>query len=165
METVTNSVELAHAPNVEAVAKTLSRGSETVKQRLLNHAKTCVQPAHIYYKRQLSSSLKVPLLAFKAARLFSSKMVNVLKPLAMIDTLVVFPFLKEKISSLKQELPLYLTKSSEIPDSTDCLQWWKTNTTELPVWSSAAQLVLLVQPSSAAAERVFSLLNSSFTDR
>ena len=29
--------------NVEAVAKTLSRGSETVKQRLLNHAKTCVQ--------------------------------------------------------------------------------------------------------------------------
>jgi len=79
----------------------------------------------------------------------------------MIDALTVFPFLKEKIPGLKQELPPYFTKS-DIPESTDCLQWWKTYATELPVWSSAA---LLVQPSSAAAERVFSLLNSSFTNQ
>ena len=78
-----------------------------------------------------------------------------LKPsLVMIDTLTAFPFLKEKIAGLKEELPLYLTKSSDIPESTDCLQWWKTYVTELPVWSSATQLVLLVQPSSAAAEKV-----------
>ena len=38
VETVSHSVELAYAPNVEAVAKTLSHGSQTVKQRLLNHA-------------------------------------------------------------------------------------------------------------------------------
>ena len=31
-------------------------------------------------------------------------------------------------------------------------------------WSSAVMKVLLVQPSSAAAERVFSILNSSFND-
>ena len=94
-------VELAYAPNVEAVAKTLSRGSQTVKQRLLNHATTCVQPAHSYFKWQLSSSLKVPLVAFKAAWLFSPKIVNVLKPsLVMIDTLTAFPFLKEKIAGL-----------------------------------------------------------------
>ena len=80
----------------------------------------------------------------------------------MIDTLTMLPFLKEKISGFKQELPLYLTKSSDIPESTDGLQWYAT---ELPVWLSATQLVLLVQPSSAAAERVFSLLHSSFTDQ
>ena len=34
----------------------------------------------------------------------------------------------------------------------------------LPHWSSAVMKVLLVQPSSAAAERVFSILNSSFDD-
>jgi len=50
VKTVSHSVELAYAPNVEAVAKTLSRGSHTVKQRLLNHATTCVQPAHSYFK-------------------------------------------------------------------------------------------------------------------
>jgi len=83
----------------------------------------------------------------------------------MIDTLTVFLFLKEKISGFKQELPLYLTKSSDIPESTDCLRWWKTYATELPVWSSAVQLVLLVKPSSATAEGAFSLLNSSFTNQ
>ena len=104
METVTNSVELAYALNVEAVAKTLSCGSETVKQRLLNHAKTCVQSAHSYYKR-------LPLLAFKAARLFSPKMVNVLKPtLAMIDTLVVFPFQKKKFLALNKSFLFILQK-------------------------------------------------------
>ena len=164
VETVTNSVELAHAPNVEAVAKTLSRGSETVKQRLLNHVKTCVQPAHSYYKRQLSLSLKVPLLAFKAARLFSPKMVNVLKPnLAMIDTPVVFPFLKEKFLALNKSFLFILQKVVRFLIL--LIAYSGGNTTELPVWSSAAKLVLLVQPSSAAAERVFSLLNSSFTDR
>ena len=42
VKTVSHSVELSCAPNVEAVAKTLSRGSQTVKQRILNHATICV---------------------------------------------------------------------------------------------------------------------------
>ena len=82
----------------------------------------------------------------------------------MIDTLTAFPFLKEKNSDLKLELPLYLSRCYDVPESTDCLEWWKIHATQLPVWSSAAKLTLLVQPSSAAAERVFSLLNSSFKD-
>ena len=108
MERVSRSVELAHAPNVEAVANSLSRGSQTAKQRFLNHAKSCVQPAHSYYRRQLSSSLKVPLIAFKAARLFCPKKAHMLEPtLAMVDTLAVFPFLKikEKLSGLKRQYP------------------------------------------------------------
>ena len=50
IECLSTSVELAHAPNVEAVAQTVSRGSYTTKQKLLNHAKACVQPAHSYYR-------------------------------------------------------------------------------------------------------------------
>ena len=75
----------------------------------------------------------------------------------MIDTRTVFPFLKEKLSGLKHELPLYLSKSVDMPESTDCLEWQKAHGTELPMWSSATQLVLLVQPSFAAAERVFTV--------
>ena len=120
-------------------------------------------------RRQLTSSLKVSLIAFKAARLFSPKKVCMLEPtLAMVDTLAVFPFLKEKLSGLKQELPLYLSKVvdlSESVESFDCLKWWKIHAKELPMWSGAAQMVLLVQPSSASSERVFSLLNSSFKDQ
>ena len=35
----------------------------------------------------------------------------------------------------------------------------------LPNWASAARKVLLVQPSSAASERVFSLLKASFQEQ
>ena len=50
IECLSTSDELAHAPNVEAVAQTVSRVSYTTKQKLLNHAKACVQPAHSYYR-------------------------------------------------------------------------------------------------------------------
>ncbi len=45
------------------------------------------------------------------------------------------------------------------------LKWWKQNAPELPYWADAAQKVLLVQPSSAASERVFSLLKASFNEQ
>jgi len=44
----------------------------------------------------------------------------VLKPtVVMIDSMTAFPFLKDKISDLKQELLLYLSKSVDMPESTD----------------------------------------------
>ena len=39
---------------------------------------------------------------------------------------------------------------------------WKANETILPHWAEAAKKALLVQPSSAASERVFSLVNNTF---
>ena len=38
------------------------------------------------------------------------------------------------------------------------------NSGDLPYWSAAAKM-LLMQPSSASAERAFSLLNSTFGDQ
>ena len=37
-------------------------------------------------------------------------------------------------------------------------EWWKTVSDILPTWKKALRLVVLVQPSSASAERVFSQL-------
>ena len=44
----------------------------------------------------------------------------------------------------------------------DITEWWRNNEVSLPNWSAAAKKALLVQPSSAASERVFSLLNNCF---
>ena len=60
-----------HAPNTKAVIKSISKGSHTVKERLRQHARNCMHPGVAYFNRQLSSSLQMPLEAFKAARLFS----------------------------------------------------------------------------------------------
>ena len=60
---------------------------------------------------------------------------------------------------------MYLAKASVLASSAegdtliDILEWWKNNTIKLPHWSKAAQCVFLMQPSSAAAEHVFSILN------
>ena len=42
---------------------------------------------------------------------------------------------------------------------------WKNNSSNLPQWSAVARKILLMQPSSAAAERVFSLLKATFTEQ
>ena len=39
------------------------------------------------------------------------------------------------------------------------------NEQEIPNWAGLCKLILLVQPSSAAVERVFSLLQNSFSTR
>ena len=52
-----------------------------------------------------------------------------------------------------------------VSESFDCLEWWKMYATDLPIWLSAAKQIFLVQPSSAASERVFSLLKASFKDQ
>ena len=67
--------------------------------------------------------------------------------------------------NLKSELPKYLAMAEDVSPSVDKNDWWMKHETELPHWSRACKMVLLVQPSSAAAERVFSLLSNSFTER
>ena len=154
--------------DVEADAKALSLGSPTRRQKWIDHAKTCVEPCHSYFKRQLTSSLKGPLKAFKAGRLFSPSLLDSMKPdITAVENLAAFPFLEDSIADLKQEFYLYVAKAVDVrinsPD--DLLKWWKQNCTDLPKWSTAAQKVFLVQPSSAASERVFSLLKASFSDQ
>ena len=45
------------------------------------------------------------------------------------------------------------------------VEWWTVHEERLPNWSSAVKKVFLVQPSSAAAERVFSLPSTSFHEQ
>ncbi len=64
------------------------------------------------------------------------------------------------------ELPSYLAKASQVNsenDNFDVLKWWQLHENELPGWASE---VILVQPSSAASERVFPpLLQNSFDEK
>ena len=80
-----------------------------------------------------------------------------------LDSLSAFTFLNSQvIHGLKSELPKYLAASEYV--STE-QTWWKFHQEYLPNWAQACRLVLLVQPSSAASERVFSILNQSFSSQ
>ena len=68
------------------------------------------------------------------------------------------------------ELPKYLAAASQltvqredVADFTQAvLQFWRSHASQLPHWSLAARLMFAMSPSSAACERVFSLLESTF---
>ena len=56
------------------------------------------------------------------------------------------------------EIPMYMAASEDVSTEIDLIAYWKRHAIELPKWANAFKKVLLVQPSSAAAERVFSIL-------
>ena len=185
IETVKAAIRIAHIPNLEAVARRLSvsaeksllqrafppshsRGSasasQTLHQRIVRYGTACVQPGLNYFEKHFNSSQDT-LSAFKAAHYFSPQKINDIQPDAdAINALKSFSFLNSKtvLDGLKEELPSYLAKVTDIDPSIDILQWWNQNESALPCWAAAARKVLLVQPSSAASERVFSLLKASF---
>ena len=47
--------------------------------------------------------------------------------------------------------------------TTHVLRWWNNNKSSFPGWAEAATFVFAYQVSSAASERVFSLLANMFT--
>lgn len=65
---------------------------------------------------------------------------------------------------LKMNYLTIIAKAADVSAETDTLVWWQRHKGSLPYWTGAFRKVLLVQPSSAAAERVFSLLKASFSD-
>ena len=160
------SINNQHYPSVNAVARQLSAGNSVVMTQLVQYAQSCIQPGLLYFTTQLGSSLKVPLAAFKAARLLNPhKVIEMLPTASDVDQLSAFSFLTSMVlSNLKAELPTYVAKADGV-DPNLPLRWWKNNCDFLPHWSALARQILLVQPSSAAAERVFSLLANSFGDQ
>ena len=68
---------------MQAVAQHLTGDapqSSPQHQQLIAYAKACTQPGLDYFQRQLGSSLKAPLAAFKCPRLFSPPKIHIVQP-------------------------------------------------------------------------------------
>ena len=163
IQEVISSIQVENIPNVLAGARDISP-SLTAQKRLISHAKQCIQTGLEYFNLQLNTSLRISLMAFKAARLINPIVIRNLNPDASsVDLLKSFPFVTaDEICNLKGELPAYLAKAEDLDEKVYKLSWWKSQETSLPNWCTVVKKNLLLQPSSAAVERVFSLLNSGF---
>ena len=60
---------------------------------------------------------------------------------------------QETIDGLKMEIPMYMAASEDVYTEIDLIAWWKRHAIERPKCDDAFNKVLLVQPSSATAER------------
>ena len=127
-----------------------------------------MKPGHDYFESKFQGDLKQAVQLFKAARYFDPCKAIELKPTCCdLDALRAFPCLDEDaiIDGLKSELPQYMASSEDVSPTVSRTDWWSCHESELPNWSKAAKLSLLFQPSSAAAEKVFSLLQNSFNEQ
>ena len=170
IDQVKASVATENIPNVRALAEKLTKQprSHPLHEQWVTYARSCVNDGIDYFNHQLTSSLKVSLAIFKTCRLFSPQRVREMKPTAssVDQALSCIPFLDaSERDKLKEELPTYIARVADVDKDFDPLEWWKLNAPMLPYWSAAAKKILLVQPSSAAAERVFSLLKASFGEQ
>ena len=106
-------------------------------------------------------------LLIKVTRFCCPEQVQHLKPTAnCLEEFRNFPFLgnDETIAGLGKELPEYLAATDGLSLSSDDekLAWWAAHSKTLPNWSALVKKLLFLRPSSASAERVFSLLNNAF---
>ena len=163
---------LAHAiaiesyPNTEAKAGQHSRGNIALYNQLVAQAKACINPGFRFYQQKFSVQFLNIVRAFKAARLCCPVQVQALRPTAAsVQELKQFSFITDaQVVQLVEELPNYLAIADGAVVETEegKVQWWATHAAALPNWSTAVKKILLVQPSSASAEQVFSLLQNAF---
>ena len=169
IDKVKAAVAVENIPNVRGVANMLTRQPpQHPHEQWVEYARSCLKKGLDYFETQISTNLKNALEVFKACRLILPQKVREIKPtsLSIDQDLECLPFFDgADKANLKEELPTYLSKVADLDDAYNPLEWWKINTSVLPHWSQAAKKVFLVQPSSAAAERVFSLLKSSFNEQ
>ena len=105
-------------------------------------------------------------LLFKAARLLDSGQVRgLVHTVEAFQQLKQFMFIKDAlILALVDELPHYLAVCDGVCSTVKLVEWWKSHIVDLPNFVAVVRLVLHVVPSSAAAERVFSMYNNSFRE-
>ena len=158
-------------PNVRAIATAIAEEDPCQNVTALKRsAKACVEPAITWFLRKFNVDLYDVVVVFKAARLFCPVRIQGFKPTnALVKSLRAFPLLDSDttIDGLKAELPAYLAAAEDvvIPTEEKKVEWWCGNEEQLPRWASTVKQVLLVQPSSATAERVFSILKASFNEQ
>ena len=140
-----------------------------MEQQWIDYAKQCMQPAYQYYQDKfINGPLQPVVMIFKASRLLDPVKVNEMQPYAAaINSLRCIPFLDsgDVVHPLQHELAKYQALADHKADDINVLEWWSRHAREIPHWARACKQILLLQPSSAASERVFSLLQNSFGSR
>ena len=66
------------------------------------------------------------------------------------------------IDILQREQLTYSAATTNVNPDLDALTWWGNHEQEIPNCAKASKKILLIQTSSAASERIFSLLQNAF---
>ena len=164
LSAVSHAVTVGHYPCTLAIAREIANGDAALQNRLITQAKGCVKPGLNFFQHKFNVQFLTNVRSFKAARLCCPVQVSALRPDARsLEELKNFPFVDDAtIANLATELPLYLAAADGVmcDSEEEKLVWWAAHRDTLPHWVALVRKLLLIQPSSAAAERVLSVLST-----
>ena len=167
-----NFIVSPHLPNLLAVCGDLGGNNMPRTQeylRLYQLGEDCLRPGFDYFTSTIMGKLRSQLDLFKAARyLVPCRAVELGLNATLLEEFRILKVVqrgKVSMNSLVQELPQYLAACDGISLSADVIHFWKERATLLPKFYSLFSWYCLIQPSSGAVERVFSLLNNMFNDQ
>ena len=174
--------------NTLAVAKSIANAIPgiTLAQRdaaaaaHFESARAAVLPSAVDYLRErfestTANGLKKAKELFESCRLCHPASINQIAVSELRALLMRFshsvygltnPFYSKtpSIDLLIDEVPAYRAAATGIDEELDVMLFWRQHRLSLPHWSQLAFIVALFQPSSAAAERVFSMMEAQFDD-
>lgn len=156
-------------PRAQAVPR---EGAPITVDDLVNHGRQCVQPVFDYFNSRFGGSVRANLKStvrfFKAARMWNPGRFHLYSANEVEEELKSLPFISvENRAALLQERGRYLVRAEGQPATFDSDHelWWRQQRLELPAWFDALAKICVFQPSSACAERVFSLVNAALNDQ
>lgn len=154
--------------NLKAVARQIAQDeADLTAPQLVAETMRGVEPAIAWFLGKFNVELEPVVTAFRRARFFDPVAVQSLGLTSQkVQSLRCFPFYSdEELGQMVDELPQYLAAVTDVTLDTPEEKWsWWSHQNNIPHWKSAVMKLVLVQPSSAAVERVFSILTSCFTD-
>jgi hypothetical protein len=173
----------AMTPNTRAVATAivdakfgadLQAAKDAKVAQLIAEQLKKVEPSFVYFEQKMQE-LAPMLDIFRVARLFDPSRIGMLAINAneVERQLKLLPFVDApKVANLMAGLPAYLARAAahlvalNADSEPEIEAWWEAaNAAGLTAWCSVAIQVMILQPSSAAAERVFSMLKAIMGDQ
>ena len=159
-------------PMLTSVAREIAAGNAVVEAELAAHGRSILEPAWAYWNDKSTGDLHELRALFEACRLANPRKINDIDPLTVPALLQRFKFLHDDVygvdlvTPLMLELPVYRAEAAGLTDpERDVNAWWITQRDKVPHWWKLFCKVALLQPSSAAAERVFSMVDALFKEQ
>lgn len=123
-----------------------------------------VMPARLYFSKMIQKHAASFNMIQSAQYLLPWRLREMNPDVSTIRAAVrAFPYVTDSFAiACGGELNAYLSAAGGVATDCDIVEFWNSHRTDLPYWSALFTGVGLLQPSSAAAERVFSMVTSSF---
>ena len=156
---VRNWIDVRNFPEWKAAVAAVKEAYTYLENRITNN---CQAPYHCAASYEVCRVSQLFDPSFAAANL---------TPRFVDELCASIPALKNSAAVLKAEVDAYRVAARTAPamDHRDVhafteavLTFWRTHGTKMPEWRKAARIILAIPPTSAASERVFSLLESMF---